>query len=289
VISVVTVLHDSAPEVATLLRSLARFLPDAQVIAADTASADDGVAIARDGGAEVVALGANPGFGAANNAGVGRARGDVTLLLNPDVELLDGGLAGLADAVRRADALLAPRLIGSDGRTQRSAHPLPGTLGALVAAAAHPPALPRAVRDRLEPWRADHARTVGWAIAAAVAARTATLRRLGPFDPAQFLFFEDLDLCLRARAAGIPTVYVPDVAVRHSGGHSTGPAYDGDPHELLARRRHAVVRQRLGARAAALDGAAQRLTFATRLAARAAMGRPRDRERAQLRAQRAIQ
>jgi hypothetical protein len=82
---------------------------------------------------------------------------------------------------------------------------------------------------------------------------------------------------------------VPDVAVRHSGGHSTGPAYDGDPHELLARRRHAVVRQRLGARAAALDGAAQRLTFATRLAARAAMGRPRDRERAQLRAQRAIQ
>jgi GT2 family glycosyltransferase len=288
-VSVVTVLHDSAPEVAVLLRSLARFLPDAQVIAVDAASADDGVATARDGGAEVVELGANPGFGAANNAGVGRARGDVTLLLNPDVELVDGGLADLADAARRCDALLVPRLIGSDGRTQRSAHPLPGTFGAFVAAAAHPPALPRAVRDRLEPWRADHARTVGWAIAAAVAARTTTLRRLGPFDPAQFLFFEDLDLCLRARAAGIPTVYVPDVAVRHAGGHSTGRAYGGEPHALLARRRHAVVRQRLGARAAVLDGAAQRLTFATRLAARAAMGRPRDRERAQLRAQRAIQ
>jgi hypothetical protein len=81
-------------------------------------------------------------------------------------------------------------------------------------------------------------------------------------------------------------VFVPEVAVRHTGGHSTGRAYGGEPHELLAQRRHAVVGRRLGRRAAALDTAAQRLTFATRLAARAALGRPRERERAQLRAQR---
>jgi GT2 family glycosyltransferase len=286
VISVVTVVHDSAAEVAVLLRSLARWLPGAQVIAVDTASADDGVTVARAGGAEVVELGANPGFGAANNAGVARARGDVTLLLNPDVELLDDGLARL---LRPRDALYVPRLIGSDGLPQRSAHPLPGTIGAFLPALVHPPLLPRAVRDRVEPWRANGPRTVGWAIAAAVAARTDTLRRLGPFDPSQFLFFEDLDLCLRARAAGVPTVFVPDVVVRHTGGHSTGRAYGGEPHALLARRRHAVVRERLGPRAAMLDDAAQRLTFATRLAARAALGRPRERERDQLRAQGSIE
>ena len=33
-----------------------------------------------------------------------------------------------------------------------------------------------------------------------------TLRALGPFDAEQFLFFEDLDLCLRARAAGATEV-----------------------------------------------------------------------------------
>ena len=48
-------------------------------------------------------LAGNPGFGAANNAGVARARHDVTVLLNPDCELLDGGLADLA-APRRGRA-----------------------------------------------------------------------------------------------------------------------------------------------------------------------------------------
>ena len=58
---------------------------------------------------------------------------------------------------------------------------------------------------------------------------------------AQFLFFEDMDLCLRARAARIPTVLDPTVRVRHLGGHATRRAYAGEPHELLARRRREVV------------------------------------------------
>ena len=133
------------------------------------------------------------------------------------------------------------------------------------------------LRDRADPWRADgDEQPVGWAIAAAVAARTATLRRLGPFDPEQFLFFEDLDLCLRARAAGVPTILHPDLALEHRGGHSTEPAYGGEPHELLAARRRAVVRANLGRRALALDDAAQALTFATRAAARIALA-PRRR------------
>ena len=48
--------------------------------------------------------------------------------------------------------------------------------------------------------------------------------------------------------------------------------------------RREVIQARRGARARALDDAAQALTFATRIAARAALGRPHDRERQQLRA-----
>ncbi len=284
-VSVVVVLHDSARELPPLLASLARHLAGAQVIAVDTASADDGPALAAAAGCEVVALGANPGFGAANNAGVRRARHPVTILLNPDCELLDGGIRGLVAAAAEHDALLVPRLIGTDGRVEASAHPLPGTPGALLPALVHPPLLGPALRDRAQPWRARRPRTVGWAIAACVVARTQTLRRLGPFDPDVFLFFEDLDLCLHARERGVPTVLIPQVTVRHAGGHSTKQAYAGEPHALLARRRRAVVRARRGRRAAVLDELAQRLTFATRLAARTALRRPRDRERDQLRAQ----
>ena len=91
-----------------------------------------------------------------------------------------------------------------------------------------------------------------------------------------------MDLCLRARAAGIRTVLDPTVRVRHLGGHATRPAYAGEPHELLARRRREIVRTNRGSAAAALDDLAQALTFATRVAARRAIGRESDRERAQL-------
>ncbi len=279
--SIVVVLHDSAGPLPALLRSLS-LLPSApQLIVVDTDSSDDGPALARAAGAEVLELGGNPGFGAANNAGVARARHPVTVLLNPDCELLDASLVQLV--ARAGDGRLwVPRLLNPDGSVQRSAHPLPGTAGALLPAFVHPPLLPEPLRERVEPYRAERPRSVGWAIAACVAARTDVLRRLGPFDARQFLFFEDMDLCLRARTAGIPTMLDPRVRVRHLGGHATGPAYAGEPHELLARRRREVITANRGRTAAALDDLAQALTFAIRVSARGALGRRSDRERAQL-------
>jgi N-acetylglucosaminyl-diphospho-decaprenol L-rhamnosyltransferase len=282
--TVVVVLHDSAAELAALLRSIDAHLGERpQLIAVDTGSADGGSEHAAEWGAEVLEARDNPGFGAACNAGVARARHDVTVLLNPDCELLDASLARLvAAAAARPDRLWVPRLLDADGAVQRSAHPRPGTVGALLAAATHPPALPRELRERAEPFRAERPRTVGWAIAACVAAQTEVLRRLGPFDPRQFLFFEDMDLCLRARAAGIPTALDPTVRVRHLGGHATRRAYAGEPHELLARRRREVVLANRGRAALALDDAAQALTFASRVLARRATGREAERARAQL-------
>jgi N-acetylglucosaminyl-diphospho-decaprenol L-rhamnosyltransferase len=279
--SIVTVLHDSAGPLPALLASLGRLPEPPQLIAVDTASCDDGPALARAAGAEVVELGGNPGFGAANNAGLAHARHDVTVLLNPDCELLDASLALLAERAATGD-LWVPRLLNPDGSVQRSAYPLPGTVGALLPAVVHPPILPLPLLERVEPFRSERARSVGWAIAACVAARTETLRRLGPFDPGDFLFYEDMDLCLRARAAGIRTVIEPVVRIRHLGGHATKPVYDGDPHELLARRRREVVGDNRGPAALALDDLAQALTFATRAAGRVALGRNADRERAQL-------
>lgn len=289
--SVVCVLHDSARFVPGLLDSLAAHLATErpQLVVVDTGSSDGGPALARDRGAEVLELGANPGFGAANNAGLERVRHPVTVLLNPDCELLDPSLAALAGrAAAWPPALHAPRLRNADGSVQRSAHPLPGTVGALLPALVHPPVLPRAVRERVEPWRSARPRTVGWAIAACLAAPTATLRALGPFDPAIFLFAEDLDLCLRARRAGVPTVLHPDLAVRHLGGHATRAAYATEPHAELARRRREVVQRARGRTARRLDDLAQLATFATRAGARAALGRPAERERAQFAAQRSV-
>lgn len=285
-VGIVVVLHDSADDLRRLLGSLTAVTPQPQVVVVDAGSSDDGPQLARDWGAEVLEAG-DVGFGAANNMGLERVTASVTLLLNPDIIVGDPAvIERLARHARREDALHVPRLLNPDGSVQRSAHPLPGRVSGLLPALVHPRALPGPLRDAADPWRADQPddRPVGWAIAAAVAARTDTLRRLGPFDPEQFLFFEDLDLCLRARAAGVPTILHRPLVMEHRGGHSTGPAYGGEPHELLARRRREVVGANLGARALAWDDAAQALTFATRAAARSVLRRDARREWAQLRA-----
>jgi N-acetylglucosaminyl-diphospho-decaprenol L-rhamnosyltransferase len=136
-----------------------------------------------------------------------------------------------------------------------------------------PALLPRRLLPvRYEPWRSDATRTVGWAVAACIVGRTDELRVLGPFDPDAFLFYEDLELCLRARRAGIATILRPDVAVRHLGGASTARALAEDRDlELRARRRREVMASE-GRLSLMLDDLSEGLTFAVRGAAKALMG-----------------
>src|SRR5919108_5669223 len=259
--AIVTVVHDSAPDLELLLDSLERHLdPTPRVVVVDSGSRDDGPDVARRRGAELITLGRNAGFGSGCNAGLERVSEPVAALLNPDVELLDGGLAELARKARGRAALLAPRLLNPDGSVQDSAHPRPGTLDSLVPALLPRPLLPGPLRRRYEPWRSSREREVGWAIAACLVARTELLRRLGPFDPGIFLFYEDLDLCLRARRAGVPTLLRPDVALRHRGGTATLRALGGEALEMRARRRREVMR-REGRGRLALDDLSLAVTF----------------------------
>ena len=281
-LSIVVVSHDSAAELPRLIDSVRTHLGDGpQLLVVDTGSTDESVAVARSSGAEVVQAGGNPGFGPANNIGLAHAQGKVTALLNPDIELLDDGLLRLVDLARGQSALFVPRLVGHDGAVQKSAHPVPGRLGAFGFALLGP-ALPRRARLHAEPWRSQSPQVVGWAIAAAMVAQTDVLRALGPFDPQTFLFYEDLDLCLRAAERGVQTVLRPEVVLRHQGAHATAPAFGGEPHELLARRRREAIGQRLGQRRLSLDDGAQAVTFITRAAARMAIGRSPSRPLAQL-------
>jgi len=282
--AIVTVIHDSEAELAGLLASVTRWLePRPRVIVVDSGSSDGGAALARDWGAEVVALDGNPGFGAANNAGLEQVLEPVTALVNPDVELLDDGLARLAELAASREALEAPRLLNADGSVQDSAHPLPGTLEAFVPALIPRPFLPGALRRRYEPWRSDEARPVGWALAACLAARTELLRRLGPFDPDAFLFYEDMELCLRARDVEVPTILRPEIRLRHLGGTTTERALGSRALELHARRRREVVARR-GRLALAIDDASEAATFGLRAATRRLARRGGELERARLRA-----
>jgi GT2 family glycosyltransferase len=283
------VTHDSAPELAALLASAARHLPSAAIVVADSGSSDDSVEVARAHGASVIELD-NVGYGAAANAAVATAATPVTVVLNPDVELLDSSLALAADELTRPDArerLLAPAVVLPDGSRQDVAQHEPATLPLMAAALVPPALLPRRLQPALDPWRAGAPRRVGWPVGACIAGRTETLRRLGPFDPEIFLYAEDLDLGLRATDAGVETWFWPAARVLHKRAHATNRAFGGEPFELLAQRRRAVIAARRGALRARLDDLVQAVTFADRIVLKTIARRDTARERRQLAAVRA--
>jgi N-acetylglucosaminyl-diphospho-decaprenol L-rhamnosyltransferase len=288
--ALVTVTHNSAGRLEALLRSVERHAPGVRTVVVDCASSDDTLATARGyAGVVVVALDKNVGFGRASNRGLAEVVEPVTVFVNPDVELLDDSLARLAlEATAGPERLLAPLVLSSDGSRQDSAHPPPASFADAVRVLIPPALVPGRAGVWLEPWRSGTPRRVGWAVGCALAGRTETLRRLGPFDERIFLYGEDMDLGLRAGAAGVPTWFWPAARVRHHRAHSSSVAFGGEPFERLARARHEVVLRRLGRRHAALDDALLALTFASRIAIKGLLRQPTQRERAQLRALRSV-
>jgi N-acetylglucosaminyl-diphospho-decaprenol L-rhamnosyltransferase len=283
VVGFVTVTHNSAPDLRRLLVSV----PDARsVIVVDAGSSDDSAAVARAAGAEVLERD-NIGYGAAANEGVAACGKDVTIVLNPDIELVDGSLEALAADVT-SDRILVPLVLLPDGSRQDIAHNGPAGWSDLAIALGPPAALPTPLRTAVQPWRSSAARRVDWPVAACIAGRTEALRRLGPFDPEIFLYSEDMDLGLRARAAGLEIWFWPAARVIHHRSHATTRAFGGEPFARLARQRHDVVARRLGERAAARDDLLQALTFANRVALKRLLRRPADREREQLAAIRTV-
>lgn len=68
---------------------------------------------------------------------------------------------------------------------------------------------------------------------AAIFLRTSMLRAVGLFDEALHTYYEDTDLCRRARWAGWRVAVVTDAGIQHFGGGSTG----GSPYRRIQMRR----------------------------------------------------
>lgn len=267
-----------------------RFLDGSQeLVVVDNASSDDPEAVAREwkGALRFIGLDENLGFGVASNRGTAEAAGEVTVLLNPDTELLDHGLDRLAATAAELGALVGPRLLNGDGSIQPSASgPEVGGwpwVRALLPAAIQPVAF----LARTEPYRLERRARVSWLTGACVAAPTATLRELGPFDPALHMFSEDVDLGLRAEAAGIASWFDPEICeIVHHGQGSSALAYgarDGY-RPTAAINWRAALRRAYGPRRELLGWYALRLNLRLRLVVKTLMRRATDGDRAAARA-----
>lgn len=70
----------------------------------------------------------------------------------------------------------------------------------------------------------DEDTQVDWLAGASMLLRHDMLQEIGLFDERYFLYFEEVDLCLRAARKGWQTLYVPASRVAHVGSASTGLA-----------------------------------------------------------------
>lgn len=155
----------------------------------------------------------NPGFGAGCNALAAGSSASWLLFLNPDARIVgwDVDLEQLPKDVIQGPAHVgAPRPDAHRGRTftvrdeiawswlRRTGPPPDGT---------------------------------GFVSGAALLISAEAFGRLGGFDPGYFMFYEDIDLCLRANEIEIGTELLSGFSIDHTGAHSTSV----DPGAALRR------------------------------------------------------
>lgn len=248
---VVTVTYNSTHAVRSFLASLpAAGTSVAEVVVADNAS-DEGAEtgeLVRAAGYRFLQLDRNEGYGGGVRAAVEAARSEFRYILvaNPDVVFQPGSIDALvvaADELPSAGSL-GPRILDADGTVYPSARRLPS----LRTGVAHAlfgriwPGNPWTVRYRAE--RLTEARRdAGWLSGACVLVRAEAYREVGGFDPAYFMYFEDVDLGDRLGKAGWRNVYIPEAVVTHTGAHSTSReshrmerAHHDSAYRYLARK-----------------------------------------------------
>ncbi len=177
----------------------------------------------------VVASPRNGGFGAGNNFGIqtGLRDGpapDYVYILNPDAFPEPEAIRVLLDYLQAHPeaGFAGSNIHGPDGDWHCTIFRYP-SIGSEFEGAAQTGPITRLLHRYVIPQPLpDGPRVVDWLAGASIMMRYETLREIGLFDETFFLYFEETDLCRRARLAGWPTVYLPGSRVTHIGSVSTG-------------------------------------------------------------------
>jgi hypothetical protein len=228
-LSVVIPSWNTREYLATCLEFLARAeKPACEVIVVDNGSSDGSAELVAERFPEVqlVRNQRNEGFARGSNQGLRLARGRYVLLLNTDTEVAPDAIRRLHEFLERNPeyGAVAPRLVHRDGRTQRTVQEFPNLLTPLFFSTPLERWCPRSrelERYFMRDWDQESSRDVDQPPAACLLLRRSVLDRIGLFDEELWLFYNDVDLARRLRAAGWKTRYLAEATVVHHVGGST--------------------------------------------------------------------
>lgn len=209
-ITAISVTYNSAGVITDTLRAVLASPHIAEAVVVDNCSNDGCSALIAQQfpNVKLIRNACNEGFGQGNNIALAQVETPYALLVNPDAVVSNTAIEQLLAAASRYPdaAILAPQLVDDGGEIHLS--------------------YKRSVFNREKAAGisqlaegdicADYLSGAVWLL------NMAHFKTIGFFDPQIFLFYEDDDLCLRARKAGFSCVLVADATVTHLKGGSSG-------------------------------------------------------------------
>lgn len=158
----------------------------------------------------------NVGFGAGMNLGVKNSQGEFLLILNPDTEI---ETSNIDEVIKRFENDESIGIVGG-GIFSRNGQKQEWSAGKEIS-------FYDLVRNNLgisrslKVWNSSEEMECDWVAGTVLFVRKSLFDKLGGFDDDSFfMYFEDMDLCKRARALGKKVIFYPRFRVYHGNGES---------------------------------------------------------------------
>ena len=208
-----------------LVRCLKSIDPGADVWVVDNASTDQSVSIVQKDfpWVNLIASNENLGFSKAVNLAVKKSKGDAILLLNPDTELKPHSHQLILKRCTNLHAnAFGFRQVDKNERFQLSFGFRPNVTNEF---------LRRIIQRRLDRKSLllgtiidrvfSRKTSVSWVAGSSLLVGRDAFDKIDGFDEKFFLFFEDIDFCLRLAQSGIHIFYDPAITLLHHRGESS--------------------------------------------------------------------
>ena len=200
-----------------------------EIIVVDNASTDGTVDTIKSEfpDVKIIANSENSGFSAANNQAIRIAKGQYIFLLNPDTIVYPNSLDTLITFLDdHADVgACGPKFLGADGQEHFSVGYAP-TFRSLLYSRTFLRSLGifrrRYKELTVRNFDSEKSGQVEQLSGAALMVRRTVMEEIGLMDESFFMYYEDVDLCLRITRAGFKIAYVPESVITHLGDRSAG-------------------------------------------------------------------
>lgn len=222
-LSILITTYNNANTITQCLESIykTRGSLDVEIIVFDNNSLDQTTSIVSDNFPQVrlTKNRENIGFARSTNQCLAEAKGDQILLLNPDIVLHPTTLRQLTGTLaKRGPAIVGGKNIYPNKKVLPSFGDFPTKWTLFTHLTRIEAILPDGVTYHYNLWNRDKFKQtlrVDWTHGGLMLFPKEIIDKIGNFDESFFIYMEDIDFCLRAAKAKIPTYVNPNAVVTH--------------------------------------------------------------------------